>query len=434
MAASGCCSAIQDAAHLVLVTTDESRGDSRVVDSPPGDRSMVHHAYLSPDGKWVLIVEMDNRGIIQPCRVVPFDGSAPPRIVGPSATCLTGAWSPDGKFVYVTAETDAYHIWRQAFPDGKPEQITLGPTSQVGVAVASDGKSAITAVGNDDSTIWLHDKDGDRQLSTNGSADSPLFSADGKTLYFLVANGQSLKHELWKRDLAGGDQENVLPGYSMQSYSVSRDGKLVAFSVTNRDGHASIWVAPADRSASPVKLTPSGGNEDTPHFLPNDDLIFRLIERDHNYVYRMKMDGSGREKVSDEPVLDLVNVSPDGRWVVAASAPSSRNEAFGTRAIPVSGGLPILLCHSYCWTLWDSSGKSFFLNSEDIYNGTYILPVKRDTSLPKLPDTGFSNADDFKKAKPVGETSSKVAAAATSTSYASVRRNTRRNLYRIPLP
>jgi hypothetical protein len=36
--------------HLVLVTTDEARGQSRDVYVPPGERSMVHHSYLSPDG------------------------------------------------------------------------------------------------------------------------------------------------------------------------------------------------------------------------------------------------------------------------------------------------------------------------------------------------------------------------------------------------
>ena len=40
---------------------------------------MVHHSYLSPDGKWVLVVEMDSRGNILPCRVVPFHGGGDAR-------------------------------------------------------------------------------------------------------------------------------------------------------------------------------------------------------------------------------------------------------------------------------------------------------------------------------------------------------------------
>ncbi len=76
-------SEITEGMHMVLVTTDGSRGDSRDVYVPPGERSMVHHSYLSPDGRYVLIVQMDSRGEILPCRVVPFQGKGDVKVVGP---------------------------------------------------------------------------------------------------------------------------------------------------------------------------------------------------------------------------------------------------------------------------------------------------------------------------------------------------------------
>ena len=62
-------SEIKQGLHMAVVTSDEARGQSRDVYIPTGERSMVHHSYLSPDGKWVLVVEMDNQGEIGPCRV-----------------------------------------------------------------------------------------------------------------------------------------------------------------------------------------------------------------------------------------------------------------------------------------------------------------------------------------------------------------------------
>ena len=85
-------SEIKQGLHMALVTTDEARGQSRDVYVPPGERSMVHHSYLSPDGRWVLLVAMDNRGELAACQVVPFDGSGGARVVGPpQATCT--CWS-----------------------------------------------------------------------------------------------------------------------------------------------------------------------------------------------------------------------------------------------------------------------------------------------------------------------------------------------------
>ena len=50
--------------------------------------------------------------------------------------------------MYFNAEINgANHIWRQRFPDGAPQQITMGPSEEQGLAVAPDGKSLISSVG-----------------------------------------------------------------------------------------------------------------------------------------------------------------------------------------------------------------------------------------------------------------------------------------------
>src|SRR5580704_10742548 len=93
---------------------------------PPDEPGMAHRSYLSPDGKSVLLVEMDNDHLWLPCRVVPTDGSSPGRPVGPpGGGCTFGAWSPNGQWMYLTSNAVGdNHIWRQPFPDGRPEQIT----------------------------------------------------------------------------------------------------------------------------------------------------------------------------------------------------------------------------------------------------------------------------------------------------------------------
>jgi serine/threonine protein kinase/Tol biopolymer transport system component len=437
-------SEIKQGIHMVVVTTDEGRGQSRDVYSPPGERSMAHHSYLSPDGHWVLIVEMDSRGNLLPCRVVPFQGSGKMRVVGPpDSACWSGAWSPDGKWVYLTVSTrDQTHIWRQRFPDGPPEQVTSGPTSQAGIAMAADGKSLITSVGSEDSTVWLHDKDGDHQISSEGNAEAPSFSSEGSSLYYLMANGQTDRTELSVRNLAKGTTERLLPGYSMDAYSVSRDGKQVAFSVDDPSGHSSLWVAPTNHRSAPVRISPSGAIDDSPHFLPDGDLVFRSIEGGVNFLYRMKVDGTGRRKIIPDPILDVLAVSPDGRWFVAAAPVSGQERTAAVSAFPADGGAPVRVCLGYCTLSWDAAGKFMYVYFPELRAGVQPLPVQHDTGLPKLPQAGIAQVEDFAKAKAAAVILENVdsaflenqTSAVTPSFYAFTRVNTRRNLYRIPLP
>jgi eukaryotic-like serine/threonine-protein kinase len=427
-------SEIKEGLHMALVTTDEGRGKSRDVYVPAGQRSMVHHSYLSPDGRWVLIVEMDSRGDLLPCRVAPFEGTDAIRVVGPpTGICNSGGWSSDGKWVYLSAKTDEFHIWRERFPNGQPEQFTFGPTSQEGIAMAPDGKSLITSVGSEDSTIWLHDKDGDHQIASEGNAMKPAFSSDGKNLYFLMANGQTRGNELWVMELTNEKSERLLPGYSMEDYSVSRDGKEIAFTVNDQSGHSSLWVAPIDRRSSPVRIS-STAIEDSPHFLPDGDLAFRAVEGGSNFLYRMKADGSDRRKITSERVLDFRGVSPDGQWLVASSAIPGQSEPAGTSVYAVDGSSIVPLCAGYCTLDWNITGEFLYIYFPLLSEGTYLLPTLHESGLPKLPAAGIARFEDFKNAKTGRVISQFVASAISPSVYAYTRQNTRRNLYRIQLP
>src|SRR6266496_733299 len=142
--------------HMAIVTAAESRSEARDIYVPPSQVGMAHRSYLSPDHKSVLLAEMDATRWL-PCRLLPFDGSSPGKPAGPPGNlCTSAAWSPDGKWMYFSADAGkGFHVWRQRFPEGMPEQITSGATQEEGIAMAPDGSSFVTSVGTVQSTIWI---------------------------------------------------------------------------------------------------------------------------------------------------------------------------------------------------------------------------------------------------------------------------------------
>ena len=103
-------------AQMSIVASTESRASQRTVYAP-ADNGMAHRSYLSPDRRQVLVVEMGFNGWL-PCRLVPYDGSSAGKPVGPApAQCTDASWSPDGKWMYFSADTGSgVHIWRQRLP------------------------------------------------------------------------------------------------------------------------------------------------------------------------------------------------------------------------------------------------------------------------------------------------------------------------------
>jgi eukaryotic-like serine/threonine-protein kinase len=438
-------SEIKSGLHMGVVTTDEGRGQSRDVYLPGRDRSMAHHSYLSPDGRWVLVAsQMDETADRVQCRVVPFDGSGREQLVGPAgATCTTGAWSPDGNWIYMsTNQGGRFHIWRQRFPGGEPEQVTSGPTEEEGIAMARDGRSFLTSVGTTYWTTWIHDDKGEHQMSSEGDVFATTFSRDGTKLFYLKRSGQSGAAELWSTELTSGKSDRVVPGYGIDptfedyyaSYDVTEDGNWVAFLKRDQKGISHIWVASTDHRTSPQQL-PSVENEDSPMFLPNSDLVYRASEGGRNYIYTRHRDGSGRKKLLEIAILDLTAVSPDGRWIVVLlKDDADKDHPYRTLAYPKEGGKPVIVC-ALCYRGWSVDGKYLALQFHPLPHSmeTYLLPVNGENGLPELPPEGLRGPEDSRKANRVTVLPRGVDSAFGPEKYSYTITNIRRNIYRIPI-
>jgi Tol biopolymer transport system component len=443
-------SEITDGLYMKITTTTETRGEERdVYRPPPSELSMAHRSYLSPDHKWVLVVEMDPRGWL-PCRLVPFDGSSLGKPVGPvSGKCTSAAWSPDGNWMYLSVDSGSgFHIWRQRFPTGEPEQITSFATEEEGIALTPDGRSLVSSVGAEQSTVWLHDPRGDRQLTSEGYAYTPSVSPDGSKVYYLVRAGSSrafVRGELSVSDTASNHQERVLPGFLVTRYDISADSKRVVFAAIDSSGRSSLWLSRLDRRASPRQLTSEEASR--PFFAPGGTILFFGKEGESGYIYEMKEDGTGKKKVIPDPVIYLIAVSPDGRWVVAWVPYQGEETTQALVAYPVGGGPKQLIC-SACqisgpynpggpMLSWSRDQKSLYFKSIllGMSRNTLIIPLRSGDALPHLPSSGLRSDRDLLALTGVQMIEEEdVFPGASPLVYAFTRKTTHRNLYRISIP
>jgi Tol biopolymer transport system component/tRNA A-37 threonylcarbamoyl transferase component Bud32 len=420
--------------HMAIVTADESRAGSRDLYLPPHERGMIHRSYPSPDGKRMLMVEMNERGNIDRCRLAPMDGSSTGQQIGPpSGACTFAAWSPDGEWMYFSSDSGgAFHTWRQRFPDGQPEQITSGPTEEEGLALAPDGRSFITAVGLTQSSIWLHDGGGDRQISLEGYAFEPKFTPDGKRLLYNVRKGASI--ELWVAELDSGRSEPLLPGFAVArtgygSYDISPDGRQVVVASPDGDGKLRLWLAPLDRRAPPRQISNIEGEQ--PVFGATGEIFFRSVEGTASFLYRVQEDGSQLRKAFDVPIVALSAESPDHNWLALGAG--------GVTIFRVDGGAPLRTqIQASATTLkWSGDGKHVFVQGKSGANldKAYVLPLAPGHLVPESIVRGLPSEPEILKLPGVRVISLRnVVPGPTADIYAFRRESVQRNLYRVPVP
>jgi eukaryotic-like serine/threonine-protein kinase len=429
--------------HFAVVTSTESRSEQRDVYVPPRETDMAHFSYLSPDGEWVLVAEME-RDIWVPCRLVPFKGGGA-RTVGPqNGGCKSAAWSPDGKWMYFTSVIAGRgsHIWRQSFPDGTPQQVTTGPTEQDGIAMAPDGRSFITSVGTEEQTVWVHDQQGDRQVSSEGYAFKPRLSPDGNTLFYLVARSSAESDrggELWASDLRSRRTTRAVPGVAVIGYSLSPDGKRLVYQARDEDGQHRLWQASLDRRTGPRQISASAGESD-PVYAASGRLYFLSSEGDADFLYQMNEDGGERRKAFPHPIIGITAVSPDERLVVVRRAVHGEDSSSASDAIALASGQAARVCSISCGVDWSWDGKAmYFLNmpsmsSTATSHGSFAIPLAPGSNLPPLPVKGVGSESDFPNLPALRKIEGSVSAGPNPALYSFSRRLARRNLYRVPVP
>jgi eukaryotic-like serine/threonine-protein kinase len=434
-------SEIKKGEHMAIVTATESRTEARDIYVPAHERGMAHRSYLSPDSNSVLVVEMDN-GEWLPCRVLPYKGDSAGKQLGPAgAPCTSAAWSADGSWVYMSIHAgDNFHIWRQRFPEGQPEQITFGPTEEEGIAIDQTG--FITSMGLRQRTVSIRNVRGERQISVEGYAYLPKLSGDGKKLYYRILKGGASPFlgpsELWMANLESGHSEPLLPGLAVTSYDVSSDGQRVVFSAIDASGKSHVWLAPTDRRTPPRQVPNLEG--DMPVFGPPGELIVHSVEGGGSFAFRVREDGTAKQKVVSQQVSQILSVSPDAQWLVVTGLSTPGEATSSLLILPMMGGSPVKVIDAFGTVQWQPDGRFFYLSvrtgmqSAGAYGKTYVLQVPKGTMLPHIPAGGFASEAAVATIPGVRVIDSADIAPGTSPDvYAFSRQTVHRNLYRVRL-
>ena len=179
-----------------------------------------------------------------------FDvGGAPRPVLASSFPDLNPQLSPDERrIVYSSTRSgDATEIWVAAADGSSAQQLTRGPGRWQGSPRWSpDGRRiAFDSMGADGYWhVWTIDADGGtpRQLTRGGGdQEVPVWSRDGRLIYFSAASHLVASHlvgprDTWRVPANGGREEQVTKNGSGYFACESADGKSLLYQRNLRDG------------------------------------------------------------------------------------------------------------------------------------------------------------------------------------------------------
>jgi Tol biopolymer transport system component len=341
-----------DGKRLAFTSTRTGNGDVYVLTLASGDLARLTYddaneqvSGWSRDGRWVYFSSgsHDLSGMLDVFRVSAEGGTPIAVAADRYATEYFGAPAPSGDIVAITARANASaQWWRKGHSHLDESEIWLVHESS-----ATAGSSRIPAY---------------EQVTKGGAKDAwPMWSADGKTLYFMSdrsgaqniwtttrqvtnfkdgrvlwpsisADGRTIAFErnfgIWAVDTVTNEAREVsiaLRGApaaaavehraftdQIRDLALSPDGKKIAFTV-----HGEVFSASAKDGGDAIRLTHTAGDESELAWSPDSRKLVYRSDRDrtnHLFLYDFGTEretplttGSGRD---GQP-----RYSPDGTWI-----------------------------------------------------------------------------------------------------------------------
>ncbi len=170
------------------------------------------------------------------------------------------------------------------------------------VATSADGaRAAGVKLEAGRAEIWISDvrRGTSTRLMHTGVSAAPVWSADGRTVYF--ANRTQGAFEIWARDADGSTSSGRLfaaEGRHALPLAASPDGRLLAFLLTADATRADIWVLPVD-GGSAKRMVQTVFDEGAATFSPDSSMLaFQSAESGRWEIYVQRIVDGGRIVVS----------------------------------------------------------------------------------------------------------------------------------------
>jgi Tol biopolymer transport system component len=302
------------------------------------------------DGSRILYLR-DSAGTMQPFSVEATGGTPRPELA-PRTRLGMATWSPDGArlafgtvdslFVRERDGTVRFVARAPQFSlcDWGPRDLLVCAVGNLlyltpGVGFGNIAPSRIATIDLRDGHV--------RELSDNRFMNhSPRWSADGRTVFFVsnrMGTPDLFSVPVDDKGAAAGDARRLTTGLGAWSFSLSADGRRLAYSVRNASANVYRTPFPPLALVGAPRQQLTFGQQLIENFAVSADGAWLYFDSDlsgNPDLYRMRLPLGTPERLTSDPTSEFApEPSPDGKTVVFHSLRSGSREVY---LLPLDGG------------------------------------------------------------------------------------------------
>jgi serine/threonine protein kinase len=148
------------------------------------------------------------------------------------------------------------------------------PGNYLSVSIAPDGRRALfdrTRPGIGTYDVWSFDLERGTETPVTSEPDTnvyPILLPGGRSVAYSIDQGTS--PQLFRRDLATGKEEKLLPGAGFQiAQDVSPDGRSLVYTEGSEQGSFDVWSLPLSGGGKPIAVLQTPFNKGNVRFSPD---------------------------------------------------------------------------------------------------------------------------------------------------------------------
>jgi Tol biopolymer transport system component/DNA-binding winged helix-turn-helix (wHTH) protein len=342
---------------------------------------------FSPDGRTIAFTRSDATGL-EDVYLMPASGGAPRRLTSGLRLVMGLAWASDGSQLVVSAAPRGQLLlWRVSVADGSSAWLPSLRSDAIRPTIDHRRERLIFGTRYSDTDIWRYrllpggaGEPMEEPVIVSTAVESwPVPSHDGRWLAFV--SNRTGPRQLWVADASGESLRQItsFDGVLLERPKWSPDGTWIALSSVH-DGQLAIHVIEVATGLS-RRIEPAAPHEQLLEWSPGGDWIYYdVAEGDCWEIWRMRVDGSGRERV-DHPRAELRTIRFLGPYMYYSTA-----EHDGVWRWPLDGGEAEKVVEQALersWATWAVTYRGiYFLARGDEENRVKLLDLQNGTVTP----------------------------------------------------